>query len=283
MRDGGTHATAKVLADVGFGHSSDFPSAIEMLEALTGESGLGLVAKNQICLGQRGVPAEVPGLADLKVAQQVRRYVRSERNGHQRIEHFFSLFEVGIDSRQIKKSERGELSKQGEVRFEMVHEFSEACLWPWEVGKRHRRRRSIASEKHRKLIDEVANGGLGSSLSVIDLRGKEVVRDFQLIAEKADFFRLGFKVLIPLVQENEIEHPNAPLDVLDFVFAAVANVLAIDLAVEAAGEQVIDRSALWKTFGPGVTLGVKFVPEDGSALAPVGVGKREELACNEVA
>lgn len=110
-----------------------------------------------------------------------------------------------------------------------------------------------------------------------------MVRDFQLIAEKADFFRLGFKVLIPLVQKNEIEHRNAPLDVLDFVFPEVANVLSVDLAVEAAGEQVIDRPALWKTFGPGVTQGAKFVPEDGSALAPVGVGEAEELACNEVA
>jgi hypothetical protein len=111
MRDGGTHATAKVLADIEFGDSSDFPSAVEMIEVLPGESGFGPIAKNQIRLGQRGVPAEVPGLADLELAQQVRGYVRSERNGHQRIEKFFSLFEVGIDSRQVKKSERGKLSK----------------------------------------------------------------------------------------------------------------------------------------------------------------------------
>jgi len=144
MRDGGTHATAKVLTDIEFGNSSDFPSAVEMFEVLPGESGFGLIAKNQIGLGQRAVPAEVPGLADLKVAQQVRGYVRSERNCHQRIEKFFSLFEVGIDSRQVKKPERGEMSKQREVGFKMVHEFSEACLWPREVGKRHHR-----EKKHR--------------------------------------------------------------------------------------------------------------------------------------
>ena len=111
MRDGGTHATAKVLADIEFGDSADFPSAVEMIEVLPGESGFGPIAKNQIRLGQRGVPAEVPGLADLELAQQVRGYIRSERNGHQRIEKFFSLFEVGIDSRQVKKSERAKLSK----------------------------------------------------------------------------------------------------------------------------------------------------------------------------
>ena len=39
-------ATAKLLADVGLADSRDFPSAIKMLEALTAESGFGLIAKN---------------------------------------------------------------------------------------------------------------------------------------------------------------------------------------------------------------------------------------------
>ncbi len=67
------------------------------------------------------------------------------------------------------------------------------------------------------------------------------------------------------------------------MFAAVADVLAVDLAVETAGEQVIDGSAFWKTFGPGVALGLKFVPEEGRALAPMGVGEGEKLACHKVA
>lgn len=276
-------ATSKVMANVGFGHSSDFPSAIEMFEALPGESRFGLITENQVSLGQRGVPAEVPALADLEVTQQVRRYVRSEWNAHQRIEKLFRVFEVGIDSRQIEKSELGKLPKQREVDFEMVHEFSEVCFGPVDIGKRHHGRRGIAAEKHRKLIDEIADGGLGSSLSVIDLRGKELIRDFQLSAEKADFFRLGFKVPMPLVQENEIEHCDAPLYVFDFVLAAVADVLAIDLAVEAAGEQVIDGSALWKALSPGVAFDLKFVPEESRALAPMGFGEGEKLARYKVA
>ena len=131
MHGGVTLATAKVLADIGFGHASDFPSAIEMFEAWPGESGFGLITENQVRLGQRCVPAEVPGLADLEVAQQVRRYVRSERNGHQRIEKFFGVFEVRIDSRQIEKSELGKLPKQREVGFEMVHEFRRFASAPW--------------------------------------------------------------------------------------------------------------------------------------------------------
>ena len=81
----------------------------------------------------------------------------------------FGVFEVRIDPRQIEKSELGKLPKQREVGFEMVHEFSEVCLRPVEIGKRHHGRRGVTRNKHWKLIDEVADGGLGSSLSVIDL------------------------------------------------------------------------------------------------------------------
>src|ERR1017187_3477389 len=167
----------------------------------------------------------------------------------------------------------------------MVHKFREVSLWSLEIGERHHRRgrRGVIAEKHWKLIDEVANGGLGGSLSVIDLRWKEVIRDFQSIAEEADFFGLGFQVFPLRMGKDKIEHSNTPLDVFDFVFPAIADVLAVDLAVEPAGEQVIDRSALWKAFCPSVFLGVKFVPEGGRALPPVGTGEGEELTRNKVA
>src|SRR5207249_10526685 len=66
---GVTLATAKVQADIGLGHSADFPSAIEMFEALPSESGFSLIAENQISLGERGVSAEVPGLADTPLSR----------------------------------------------------------------------------------------------------------------------------------------------------------------------------------------------------------------------
>jgi hypothetical protein len=71
------------------------------------------------------------------------------------------------------------------------------------------------------------------------------------------------------VGENIIEHSDAPLNVFDFVFPTVANVLAVDLAVETAREQVIDRSVFWKTFGPGVFLGLKLAPEGVGSVAPM--------------
>src|SRR5271165_6733591 len=164
-----TLATSKVMGDVGFGHSSDFPAAIEMFEALPGESSFGLIAENQVSLGQRCVPTEIPGLADLEITQEIRRYIRSEWHGHQRIEKLCGVFEVRIDPRQIEKSEGGKLPKQREVGFEMVHKRGEVCVRSVKKGKRHHRRRGVTGDKHRKLIDEVADGGLRGSLSVINL------------------------------------------------------------------------------------------------------------------
>ena len=79
-------ATAKLAANVGLAHSRDFPSAIEMLEALTAKSGFRLIAENQVGLGQGRVAAEVPGLANLEVAEEVLRYVRPKRNCHEGVE-----------------------------------------------------------------------------------------------------------------------------------------------------------------------------------------------------
>src|SRR5713226_9970440 len=110
-----------------------------------------------------------------------------------------------------------------------------------------------------------------------------VLLDVQRPAKEADFFWLGFKVLTPLIQENKIEHSDAPLDVFDFVFPAIADVLAFDLPIEAAGEEVVDRPALRKAFGSGVFPGVKFGPEGGRALAPMGRGEGEELTRHKVA
>jgi hypothetical protein len=183
---------------------------------------------------------------------------------------------MGIESRQIEKSQFRKLPEKREIRFEMAHKFREVHLLPVEIGERHHGRRSVIIDKHRKLIDEVADGGLRSSLSVVDLRGKEAIGDLQLIREKADFFGLGFKVLMPLIQEPEIEHSDAPLNEFNFLLATIANVLAIDLAVKTPREQVIDGSTLWKTFGPGVFRGVKLVPEGVGAVAPMG-GEGEEL------
>src|SRR5882762_9463064 len=102
---------------------------------------------------------------------------------------------MGIEPRQIDEFEFRKLPEKWEVHFQMAHKFREVHLLPLEIGKRHHSRRSISTEKHREFIDEVANGGLGSFPAVIDLRGKEVVWDFQLVAEVAEFFRFGFQVL----------------------------------------------------------------------------------------
>jgi hypothetical protein len=85
------------------------------------------------------------------------------------------------------------------------------------------------------------------------------------------------------VGKHKIEDSNASLDVLDFVSPAVAEVLAVDLAVKPTGKQVVHVPALWERFGAGMFLGVKFVPESRRALSPMGVGEREELTRHKIA
>src|SRR4029077_3161333 len=252
-----------------------------MFEVLSAESGFGLISEHQVSLTQRSVAAEVPALSDLVVAQQVCRHVRSERNCNQRIEQFFGFFEVRIGSRHIQNSELGELPKQREVGCEMVYKFREAGFWPLKVRECHHRRRSDGIEKHRELVGEVAKRRLGGFLSVIDLRRQKVTRNFQLVTEKTDFFRLGFQVPVLRVEKHKIEDSNAALNVFDLVLPPV--VLAVNLAVEPAGVEVVDDSALWEEFGAGMLLGAKLVPESGRALAPMCVGESQELTRHKVA
>src|SRR5438445_12576692 len=115
----------------------------------------------------------------------------------------------------------------------MVDKLGEARLRRLEVGKRHHTRgeRSITTEEHRELVDEVANGGLGGPLSVIDFGGKKVNRDLQFVAEIAHLFWLGFKVFAARMGEDKIEHFYPPLDVFDLVFPAIAKDLPANLAV----------------------------------------------------
>src|SRR3984893_2807293 len=152
----------------------------------------------------------------------------------------------------------------------MAHKFRKTYLQFLEVGERHHRRRGVTADKHRKPIDEVANGGRRSSPSMIDPRREEGIRGFLTLTEKAGLFWLGFEVLPLQMGKDKVEYCDPPPDVFDFVFAAVADVFAVDLAVKPVGEQMIDGSAHWKAFGPGVVLGVKLVPEVGRALAPMG-------------
>jgi len=77
---------AELLAYVGLGHSACFPSAIEMFEPFPDKSGLGLITEDKVAIGHRCVPPEVPRLADLEVAAELRLYVRPEWDSHNGIE-----------------------------------------------------------------------------------------------------------------------------------------------------------------------------------------------------
>ena len=283
MRDDGMPGSAELLPYVVLRHAACFPSAIEMFEVLADEPGLGLVAENEFGIGHRAVSAKVPRLTDLEVAAQLHRRVGRQRNGHHGIEQFFGLFEVGIESRQKEEMELGKLSKQRQVRFEMVHKFRETCLGPLQVGEHHHRRgRSMIGEEHREFIHEVPKRGLRGLLAVVNLGGKEVSRDLQLIAEMAEFFWFGFEIPVLWMRQDKVEDSNAPLNVFEFMLPPVAKVLSADLAVYFARENVIDLPAHWEVLGARVLLRVQLAPESGRALALMARGESEELTGHKV-
>ncbi len=144
-----------------------------------------------------------------------------------------------------------------------------------DVGEGHHRRRR--TEERGEFIHKIPDGS-ARGLTRVEFCRKIVAVDVQASREEAYFLGLGLKVLILWFQENEIEHGDASLDEFDLMFPAIADVLAFDLPIEPAGEQMIDRSALWKAFGPRMVFCVQFIPEGGRAAAPVGIGKSKELA-----
>src|SRR6266852_2071485 len=149
-----------------------------------------------------------------------------------------------------------------------------------DIGEPHHRRGR--NQEHGELIDEIANGWNVGFPAQIEVGGKKLLPDTKSSTEELRLFRLGFQVLIPLVQEHEIQHGNAPLDEVELMFTPVAQVLLFDQAIEPAREQVMHDTAFRKTFCAGMLPAMELLPESGRALAPMSVGKGEELPCGEV-
>src|ERR1700722_4814343 len=163
----------------------------------------------------------------------------------------------------------------------MAHKIRECRCTFVDVGKGHHGRGR--GEEHRKLTHKKAERSAGGFSSLVESGWQIVLLDVQSSAKEADFFRLGFKVLIPLIQEYEIEDGNAPFDEVEFVLPAVAKVLLFDLAIEPSREKVIDDAALWKALHTCMSFGFELAPESRGSLAPMSAGERKELAGGEVA
>ena len=149
-----------------------------------------------------------------------------------------------------------------------------------DIGECHHRRGR--SQVHGELVDEIPNGWDGSLPAQIEVGGKKLLANTQSFTEVLQLFRLGFQVLIPLVQENKIEHGNAALDEVELMLTAVAEVLLFDLAIESAREQVMHDTAFRKAFPTSVPSALELAPESGRALAPMSARKAKELPRGEV-
>src|ERR1700728_1669745 len=272
---------SNLLLDADFADATVFPSAIQPFESFPGKSRTRMAPKNEVGIRDRTVLFFVPSFAHAEVVKQIADDVRFEWNLHEGRKYFRGLPEVRFGTGYIDQPELRKLSEKREIALQMADKIRECRCTFMDVGKRHHRRGR--NEEHRELIHEMPDGSAGGLATQVESGRKIVLLDVQSPAKEADLFWLGFKVLIPVIQENEIEHSDAPLDVFELVFPTIADVLAFDLPIEAAGEEVVDRPALRKAFGSGVFSSVKFGPEGGRALAPMCTGEREKLASREVA
>ena len=140
--------SAELLTDVRLCHSRGLPSAIQVLESVSGEPSLGVISENQITFGQGGVLLEIPSLANLEVPQDVLRRVGLERNCDEGVEQFLCLFEVGICPSEVQESELGKLPEERQVGFQVMNKIGQACLGPLKVCERHHRGREDSLPRH---------------------------------------------------------------------------------------------------------------------------------------
>src|SRR5258708_3077460 len=106
--------------------------------------------------------------------------------------------------------------------------------------------------------------------------------DTQRIAEEANLFGLGFKILGALVEEHKIENGDTAFDEVQFVSAPIAKILPCDLAIEPARKNVVHHAALRETLDTGMPLALEPVPEGCGPFAPMRARKREELTGREI-
>src|SRR5207245_1819040 len=131
-------------------------------------------------------------------------------------------------------------------------------------------------------VDEVTHGGLRVHLSVLSPRGQHARRNATGLFEIRALFRFGFEVVVVEVREDEIEHVDPPLYVLDFMFPAVAEVFAPEMPIELAREDVVDEPVTWEAFGSCVLARLQLRPELRRALTPMRSREREELARKKI-
>ena len=146
-----------------------------------------------------------------------------------RSKDFSGLPEVRIGARNIDQPEFGKLSKQRQVVFEVPHEVREDCCAVMNIGERHHGGRN---QEHRELIHEIPDRCTSGLAANVESNGEIVLLDIQSPAEEANFILLGFKVFVPLIIENEVEHNDAAFDEVDFMRATVTDVFLFDTAIE---------------------------------------------------
>src|SRR5882762_8631123 len=260
------------------------PPAVQVLNPLTCESGLGFVEKEEVSVGQLAVILGVPGPARSEVIEQTMGAVRVPELLESREKELLSAGEVRVAGSDVIESDLGELHEKSQVGVHMGLEAIQAFKAGIdETECHHRGRRSLGVVEHGEFIDEIAVGEVVLDGPGITLGGQDFLFDSELIAEVAQLLLLGFEVGVVVVPENEVEGNEPRADVFGRVLTAEADIVPADGFIEIPREKVIDAAIPQVFLGTGVLLFGDFAGKGHAALARLGLDELQELLAGEVA
>src|ERR1700676_1228679 len=107
-------AAAEIFANFCIRQPPHFPGAIGVLEARSTETLPGEIPEDEIALGDGRVFAQIPGLANREIAEQILGGIRLKRNRDYVAEQFRYLREMRIHPPEEQEMEFGELPEQGQ-------------------------------------------------------------------------------------------------------------------------------------------------------------------------
>ena len=175
---------------------------------------------------------QIPGFPDGEISEQIvggirlQRHVTSEWNSSRAFAKCASFArEKQIETPrvlEIRPIGLEVMNESGEVRFAALNEGERHDAWSFSLRR---------LEEHGKAVDEIANCGLNRVAAEIGFRWEVPCFDLQFSTKVIELGRFRFEVGEVGICEDKIEDGDARLDVLQFVSAAVAKILAAELPV----------------------------------------------------
>src|SRR5437867_6858225 len=129
----------------------------------------------------------------------------------------------------------------------------------------HRGRRRFRNKEQRELVNEVSVSCRVAKCSRVVLGRQNPLANAELAAKIVHLLAFGFEVPVVEMGQDKIQSRELGANVLDGMFAAIAEVLATDGSINQTGMEVVNASISQEQLGRCVALPEQFLSE-GQAL-----------------